>query len=381
MTTIPQPGNLTASYTATYDAWHRLVKLAIGGTTVAEYEYDATKQRIVKKVYASGVLDYEHHYYYNDNWQVLETRIVDLESEDPEPYGPLAQYVWHPYYIDSLILRDYDSNLDGIAVRYYYTQDVNFNVLSIPTSTGTVLERYGYTPYGQVEVLTASFTPDSDGLSDSKNDITLTGQRFDSESRLMLYRHRYYHPVIGTFCSRDPIGYRGSQWSLYEYVNGRPMVAVDSSGLGFNMCCGRWKTRYDERVQGCCNNSSVFSLTTECCENGQVASKVTITVCKGRLGGDGGWFPVIGPISHTYIICPDGMQYGKHPRNGNIWIDVGVVRVETLRDPTRAYCKDRLFCPADASRMCRGITNVPYNILCIPGHGTNCHSWGEGNSE
>jgi hypothetical protein len=38
---------------------------------VAEYEYDATKQHIAKKVYASGVLDYEHHYYYNDNWQVL----------------------------------------------------------------------------------------------------------------------------------------------------------------------------------------------------------------------------------------------------------------------------------------------------------------------
>jgi len=226
MTTIPQPGSPTASYTATYDAWHRLVKLASGGTTVAEYEYDATKQRIAKKVYASGVLDYEHHYYYNDNWQVLETLPERGELEEL----PVAQYVWHPYYIDALLLRDYDEDADGIVVRYYYTQDVNFNVLSILSSSGTVLERYGYTPYGQAEVLTASFTPDPDGLSDSHNDITFTGQRYDSESKLMLYRHRYYHPVIGMFCSRDPIGYEGSQWNLFEYVGGRALVAVDPNG-------------------------------------------------------------------------------------------------------------------------------------------------------
>jgi RHS repeat-associated protein len=111
---------------------------------------------------------------------------------------------------------------------------VNFNVLSILSSTGTVLERYGYMPYGQAEVLTASFTADSDGLSDSKNDITFTGQWYDSESRLMLYRHRYYHPVLGTFCSRDPIGYEGSKWNLYEYVGGRALIAVDPRGLDSN---------------------------------------------------------------------------------------------------------------------------------------------------
>jgi RHS repeat-associated protein len=226
MTTMPQPGSPTAGYTATYDAWHRLVKLANGGTTVAEYEYDATKQRIAKKVYASGVLDYEHHYYYNDDWQVLETFPETGENEEL----PVASYVWHPYYIDALLLRDYDEDADGIVVRYYYTQDVNFNVLSILSSTGTVLERYGYMPYGQAEVLTASFMADSDGLSDSKNDITFTGQRFDSESRLMLYRHRYYHPLLGTFCSRDPVGYEGSQWNLYEYVGSRPMISVDPDG-------------------------------------------------------------------------------------------------------------------------------------------------------
>jgi RHS repeat-associated protein len=232
MTTIPQPGTPTAGYTATYDAWHRLVKLTSGATTIAEYEYDATKQRIVKTIAPGGSKEQRQFFYYNDNWQVLEIRVEEelrpgTGIQDPDP---LAQYVWHPHYIDAILLRDYDSDTNGSSVRYYYTQDVNFNVLSILSSTGTVLERYGYTPYGEAEVLTASFTADPDGLSDSANDITFTGQRYDSESRLMLYRHRYYHPMLGTFCSRDPVGYRGSPWNLYEYVRGRALVAVDPSG-------------------------------------------------------------------------------------------------------------------------------------------------------
>jgi hypothetical protein len=31
-------------------------------------------------------------------------------------------------------------------------------------------------------------------------------------------------------CSRDPVGYRGSRWSLYEYVGGRPSVSLDPTG-------------------------------------------------------------------------------------------------------------------------------------------------------
>ena len=37
MTTIPKPSDLVNGYTATYDAWNRLVKLEDGANTVAEY--------------------------------------------------------------------------------------------------------------------------------------------------------------------------------------------------------------------------------------------------------------------------------------------------------------------------------------------------------
>ena len=40
-----------------------------------------------------------------------------------------------------------------------------------------------------------------------------------------------YHAQLGRFCSRDPIGYKGSRWSLVEYVRSSAVTATDPSGL------------------------------------------------------------------------------------------------------------------------------------------------------
>lgn len=36
--------------------------------------------------------------------------------------------------------------------------------------------------------------------------------------------------LAGRFMGRDPIGYIGSDWNLYEYVKNRPLIEVDPSG-------------------------------------------------------------------------------------------------------------------------------------------------------
>jgi len=62
-----------------------------------------------------------------------------------------------------------------------------------------------------------------------------TGRRFDPETsnattQMYFYRARYYSPTLGRFISRDPIGY-GSGMSLYAYVQSKPTVSGDPSGL------------------------------------------------------------------------------------------------------------------------------------------------------
>jgi RHS repeat-associated protein len=77
--------------------------------------------------------------------------------------------------------------------------------------------------------MNASFSPIS--ASTIGNSYTFTGREFDAETGLYHFRNRDYHAQLGRFMSRDPIGYGGSQWNLYEYVSGNPITRLDAYGL------------------------------------------------------------------------------------------------------------------------------------------------------
>lgn len=212
-TTIPKPASLTTSYTLTYDAWNRLVKVADGGTTVVTYEYDGLGHRIVKDV-AGGTTN-DREYYYNDKWQLLT---------ETKPSGVEAIYQWHPFYVDALAVRMRASD------THFFLHDVNYNVTAaVLDSTDAVVERYNYTAYGVPTFLNASFG----GISSSAigNAHLYTGRERDSESGLQLNRHRYYASHLGRWLTRDPIGYEGSSKNLYQYIGGRVNDRVDPSGL------------------------------------------------------------------------------------------------------------------------------------------------------
>ena len=66
-----------------------------------------------------------------------------------------------PNYIDSLAARFYDATTGGTVVEHYYCHDANFNVTAVVNASGTVLERYAYTPYGELTVLDANFAPEA----------------------------------------------------------------------------------------------------------------------------------------------------------------------------------------------------------------------------
>jgi RHS repeat-associated protein len=225
MTTAPDPVSLGSGLTLTYDAWNRLVKVASGATIYGEYEYDGLHRRIVK-IDRKANPDVTYDYYLSESWQVLEVR-KDANTT------PLEQYVWHPYYVDALALRVYDADTSGAGapVDHYYSQDANFNVTAVFTSTGAVQERYQYSAYGQLTVLDPNFAVDADGISDIANTIAYTGRSFDAETGMYDYRNRVYHSQLGRFVSRDPITYVGSKWNLYEYVGSSPYIFRDPSGF------------------------------------------------------------------------------------------------------------------------------------------------------
>ena len=223
MTTVPNPASPTSGMTLTYDAWNRLVKV-VDGSTLAEFRYDGVNRRVTKYDGSAAAPNATYDYYINSDWQTIEVR----KNADSDP---LEEYAWHPYYVDGLAVRFYDSDVNGSQVDHYYVQDANYNAVGVMNNSGTIQERYQYSAYGQLTVLDNDFTADSNGESDIANDVTYTGRQLDSETDLLYYRNRFYDPNIGRFCSRDPIGYMGSESNLYAYTNCRPTVAVDPSGL------------------------------------------------------------------------------------------------------------------------------------------------------
>jgi RHS repeat-associated protein len=62
------------------------------------------------------------------------------------------------------------------------------------------------------------------------NPYLYTGRRLDDETGLYYYRARYYDVELGRFLGRDPIGYLGSEWNLYEYVDSSPTGSTDPFG-------------------------------------------------------------------------------------------------------------------------------------------------------
>jgi len=111
---------------------------------------------------------------------------------------------------------------------FYHTNALG-SVTAVTSDTGEVLERYKYDAYGQVTFLNPS---NNAPISSSTvfNNILFTGRYYDTETKLYYYRARTYHPYMGRFLQRDPLG-EAASINLYNYVFNNPVNATDPSGL------------------------------------------------------------------------------------------------------------------------------------------------------
>jgi RHS repeat-associated protein len=222
---------------AVYDAWNRLVgvyeddgdgvaELGTDDVLVLTNEYDGQKRR-VQKVVGADVIDQ----YFNQAWQLLETRVNSAAN-------PQDQYVRDFRYIDTPAVRFYDAASDGTTdTPIYYITDANMNVTALTNAAGAIIERYLYDPYGQTTFLNADGTIATVQESTTENTTLYAGYQYDQETGLYLARNRYHHTTLGTWLTRDPLGFIDGM-NVYAYVGGRPMDSVDPLGLWENVT--RW---------------------------------------------------------------------------------------------------------------------------------------------
>ncbi len=206
-----------------YDAWNRLVAVNTGGNPsvlLAGYSYDALGRRTQAGPTPFNTTDR----YYSDQWQVLE---------EDQGGAMTQQYVWSPAYVDALIERD-----SAGGQRLYAQQDANWDVTALVSTTGAVVERFVYDPYGKptdaagqsVGALNPNWTTKAGG--DGYGWVYLhQGGHYEAGTGLYNFRNRDYSPTLGRWMQQDPLGYMAGDINLYRSEFSNPASWTDSSGL------------------------------------------------------------------------------------------------------------------------------------------------------
>jgi RHS repeat-associated protein len=197
----PDSGSLV-SYS--YDARNRLTS-ALGTT----YTYDADNQRV--GLTKTG----EITTFAIDVSSALSKLLVRTKN------GVATRYVW-----GLGLLYEVNGTGSGATTATYH-HDATGSTLALTDSTGKVIERIGYTPFGQINHRV--------NLSGTPHDTPFLftgffGNQTDANG-LLYMRARYYHPRLGRFLNADP-AQEGMNW--YGYAAGNPIGYVDPMGLGID---------------------------------------------------------------------------------------------------------------------------------------------------
>jgi RHS repeat-associated protein len=200
----------------TWDSDNKLRSADIdaNGTADVNFQYDALGRRVARTG-TGGSVDYV---------QMDQQTIADYQVLGYRTTTPTFRYVYASYIDEPVVRRT--AGTGGTLV--YFHRNHQYSVTTVTTSAGTIAERYAYTAYGQPTILDASASVlNSSAIN---NRYTFTGREWDATLGLHYFRARWMSPSAGRFLTRDPIGYFGSDFDLYEYVSSGPLVYVDPVG-------------------------------------------------------------------------------------------------------------------------------------------------------
>ena len=205
-------GNMTTDQNGqqyVYNAWNQLVTVKNSdGDTIATYSYNGLGWQVTQTEDSTTTA-----LYYSSQWQVLQEQVSGSTT---------ASYVWSPVYVDALVCRD------AGGTRLYALQDANWNVTALVDTSGTVQQRYTYTPFGVATALTASWETPETPISWN---YLFQGQRRDLVTDLDNARNRWYSPSLARFLTPDPTGFDAGQNNFYAVEGNGPTDMLDPSGL------------------------------------------------------------------------------------------------------------------------------------------------------
>jgi RHS repeat-associated protein len=205
-------GNETAagSRAFAYDLENRLASTTSGNTTIT-YTYDGQGKRL--KASSGNQASAKTNFLWDPN---APLPLLALERDG-----------------NNALLRRYIHGADLISMTtggstYYYHPDGLGSIANLTSSSGATQWTYTYEPFGAARTTTKNNT------QAPSNPFQFTGQYLDSATGLYHLRARQYDPSTGRFLTLDPLAptLTDPYVAAYVYVNNRPTISVDPSGMG-----------------------------------------------------------------------------------------------------------------------------------------------------
>jgi RHS repeat-associated protein len=189
-----------------YDVLGRRVRKTIGGAAPSDTIFAHTGEQIVAD-YAAGTAS----------------------------ASPTTKYLWGTY-IDELVCQAAGSS------KHYPHRNQQYSTISLTDQTGTVVERYAYSSYG--DILTLDSAGATVRTTPPLTRYTYTGREHDHEAGTYHFRARIYSATLGRFTGHDPSRYPDGANSyagyfapnLYDPSGMR--TGVDTEGVDvLGLCC------------------------------------------------------------------------------------------------------------------------------------------------
>ena len=192
----------TNTWTYAYDTQNRLVKVVEPNANQTTYEYDALGNRV------ATVYNGQRTEYVTDPFG-----LGNVVGEYNAAGNPIASYTY------GLGLVQRTSTSDGAA---YYDSDAIGSTVGLSGGTGSYVDRYSYSPFGEQLSKTESVA----------NPFEYVGQWgvINESNGLNFMRARFYDNKDGRFVTRDPIGLAGDI-NFYRYAKNASTTFTDPTGL------------------------------------------------------------------------------------------------------------------------------------------------------
>ncbi len=207
------------STTFTYDKNGNMVsKTEQGNTTTYEYNFENRLTRITSP---DGIWEYEYDALGNCKGVTVNGNQV-WYGINPLGMGDItAEYDGEGHLVTRYL---HGAGLvalqEGGGSRYYYHFSPLGHTTEITTSSGNVVNRYQYTPFGE-------YRTKVEGIANTFTYVGEYGVK-DEGTGLKNMRIRFYSPIIGRFITKDTIESVNNQ---YNYVENNPIIFIDPIGL------------------------------------------------------------------------------------------------------------------------------------------------------